>query len=298
MDYNFKKYFKKRKILKLNNKPIFKYFLKKKFKLNNFFLRKKYIYYTIYWKKNLDFLKSARFITYSNNLNILKKKFNTIKYQKIIDVLRERNYKNKIFCEKFYLKKKKIRLNQILNYIYIYNLFFYSIYLDIFHLNKFLKKKDRIIYFLILSFKKNKLFINLQNINKKTYCSISTGLFIKFFDKRKSIKKNKTIKLLMAKYIRKLLLISKIKNLILVIKKIPLFLNELINLFNLPIVHKFLNPVDGKIIEEEDNNFLQIKFLYFLFLENKNFSKNKNPQKGRIKRKILRKIIFENKIVD
>ena len=111
-------------------------------------------------------------------------------------------------------------------------------------------------------------------------------------------KKNKTIKLLMAKYLRKLFLISKIKNIILILKKIPVFLNEIINFFNMPIAHKFLNPIEGRNIEENENNFTQIKFLYFIFLENKNFSKNKIAQRGRIKRKILRKVIFENKIVD
>jgi hypothetical protein len=133
---------------------------------------------------------------------------------------------------------------------------------------------------------------------KKNYFSLSTGFFIKFFEKRKSLKKNKTIKLLMAKYVRKLFLISKIKNIILIIKKIPVFINEIINFFNTPIAHKFLNPIDGKDVEESENNFTQIKFLYFLFLQNKNFSKNKTPQKGRIKRKILRKVTFENRLVD
>jgi hypothetical protein len=149
-----------------------------------------------------------------------------------------------------------------------------------------------------MSFKKNRMFLNLNNFSKKNFFFLSTGLFIKFFEKKKSFKKNKTIKLLMAKYVRKIFLISKIKNTVLIIKRNPIFLLEIINFFNLPIVHKFLNPIENKIIEEEDNNFIKIKFLYFIFLENKNFSKNKQPQKGRIKRKILRKIVFENKIID
>ena len=216
----------------------------------------------------------------------------------MIEVLRDYNYKFKIKNRFLFFKLNKLKLNFLLNYIKLYNLFFYSIFLDIFYLTKFLKKKNRLIYFLILSFKKNKLYINLQNLNKKNYLSLSAGLFIKFFEKKKSLKKNKTIKLLMAKYMRKLFLVSKIKNVILMIKRIPVFINEIINFFNMPIAHKFLNPIDGKNIEENENNFTQIKFLYFLFLENKNFSKNKIAQKGRIKRKILRKVVFENKLVD
>lgn len=102
----------------------------------------------------------------------------------------------------------------------------------------------------------------------------------------------------MAKYVRKIFLISRIKNTILILKKNPIFLNELINFFNAPIAHKFLDPVENRIIEENDTNLVWIKFLYFIFVENKDFSKNKLPQRGRIKRKILRKVYFENKIVD
>lgn len=302
MNYTVKRYLKKNKINSyFVNKTIIKNFLKKKFNKNNnsnLHFKKKYNYYIINWKKNYDFYSSFSFLMYQNNLNSLKKKFSSVKYFKLLELSRDNNYRTKIKNEYAFNKWKKNRLNLLMNYIKLYNLFFYSIFLDIFYLNKFLKKKNRLIYFLILSFKKNKLYINLQNLNKKNYLSLSTGFFIKFFEKRKSLKKNKTIKLLMAKYIRKIFLISKIKNIILVIKKIPVFINEIINFFNTPIAHKFLNPIDGKNIEESETNYTQFKFLYFLFIENKNFSKNKNPQKGRIKRKILRKVTFENKIVD
>ena len=299
MTYSFKRYLKKNKI-----NPYFanKYrtinFLKKKFKFNHLFLNKKFNYYLISWKKNYDFYSSISFLVYQYNFKFLKKKFNSVKYHKLIEVLRDYNYKSKIKNRLLFFKLNKIKLNFLLNYIKLYNLFFYSIFLDIFYLTKFLKKKNRLIYFLILSFKKNKLYVNLQNLNKKNYLSLSAGLFITFFEKKKSLKKNKTIKLLMAKYVRKLFLVSKIKNVILMIRRIPVFINEIINFFNMPIAHKFLNPIDGKNIEENENNFTQIKFLYFLFLENKNFSKNKIAQKGRIKRKILRKVVFENKLVD
>jgi hypothetical protein len=103
----------------------------------------------------------------------------------------------------------------------------------------------------------------------------------------------------MAKYIRKIFLISKIKNIFLIVKKNPIFLMEILNFFNSTISHKFINPVENKLIEENDTPAsLSIKFLYFIFLDNKNFSKNKVPAKGRIKRKILRKVVFENRIID
>jgi hypothetical protein len=265
------------------------------FKENNF-LKKKYFFLNSNLKKNLKMNQINYYNMYINNFNFnfIKKNFNHIKYEKLLNIIKskkiEKNTNKTIF--------KKININILINFISIYNFFLNSIYLDIFYFNKFLKNKNRSFFFLILSFKKKKLYVNLQNNNKKNYLSISTGLFIKFFEKRKSIKKNKAIKLLMVKYLRKLFIISKISTLILIIKKTPLFVNELINFLNTPIAHKYINPIDQKIIDESVNKYLSIRFFYFIFTENKNFSKNKMPSKGRIKRKILRKITFENKIID
>lgn len=290
------RYITKKKISKyyLTNKKLNKKINNKlNFKENNF-LKKKYFFFNSSFGKNLQINQINYYNIYINNFNFIKKNFNHIKYEKLLNLVKLKKLNQNI--NKIILNK--INNNVLTNFILIYNFFLNSIYLDIFYFNKFLKNKNRIFFFLILSFKKKKLYINLQNNNKKNYLSISTGLFIKFFEKRKSIKKNKAIKLLMVKYLRKLFIISKINNLILVIKKTPLFINELINFLNTPIAHKYINPIDQKIIDESLNKYSSIRFSYFIFTENKNFSKNKMPSKGRIKRKILRKITFENKIID
>lgn len=281
---------------KKNSKYIFLNKNKLKKKMNKQVNLKNSYFYDYYFVKNDYKLKQLNIYNiYQNNLKFFKKNFNNRKYLKLLSFIKI----NKKKIHNFEINPLNFKKsNLILNFILLYNFLINSIYLDIFYFSKFLKTKNKTIFFLILSFKKKKLYINLQNLKKKNYISISTGLFIKFFEKRKSIKKNKAIKLLMAKYLRKLFIISKITNLIMIIKKTPLFINELVNFFNLPIAHKFLNPVDQKIIDESLNKKIAIKFLYFIFSENKNFSKNKLPQKGRIKRKVLRKITFENKIVD
>lgn len=297
MPFFFKRYITKKKISKsylINTKTNTTKTIKKlNFKENNF-LKKKYFFFKMNFKKNFQIIKINYYNTYKNNFNFFKKNFNDIKYEKLLNLVKSKKIKQN--NKKIILNK--ININSLNNFISIYNFFLDSIYLDIFYFNKFLKNKNRSFFFLILSFKKKKLYINLQNNNKKNYLSISTGLFIKFFEKRKSIKKNKAIKLLMVKYLRKLFIISKINTLILIIKKTPLFINELINFLNTPIAHKYINPIDQKIIDESINKYLSIRFFYFIFTENKNFSKNKMPAKGRIKRKILRKITFENKIID
>ena len=286
-----------------NNKFKIKTPLKLKFKENtNLKTNSNYIYYTPFFKKplNSSFVNFFFFDFYQKKYNWIEKKFFTIKYHKLIEILKNKNQK---IIFKYDLKKKIIKTprNKIIqNFIYNYNFFFSSLFIELFFFSKLniLKNKNYRLYYLILSFKKNKIFINLKNFFKKNFLSVSSGLFIKFFEKKKSFKKNKTLKLLMIKYMRKIFLITKILNTILIFKKTPKMLNEIINFLNLPIAHKFLNPVDNKFIEESSSTPIWIKFFYFIFIENKNFTKNKTSQRGRIKRKILRKVTFENKLID
>lgn len=78
----------------------------------------------------------------------------------------------------------------------------------------------------------------------------------------------------------------------------PVFLLEIVNFLNQPISHKFLNPYTNKVIEETNTKLYHLKIFNIIFLNNKNFSTNKIKKKGRIKRKIIRKVILENKLID
>jgi hypothetical protein len=149
-----------------------------------------------------------------------------------------------------------------------------------------------------MTFTKNRLFVNFLDIKKRNYVSISPGLFIKFFEKKKSLKKTKTIKLLIAKFLRKLLLLTKIKYAFLIIKKTPIYLIEILNMLNQPILHKFIDPHENEVIEEKTSKLTLTHFTYLIFLNNTSYVKNKLPLKGRVKRKIFRKIILENNVID
>lgn len=291
--YKNNKYFKKNKIKKLMQRNKIK---------NTPNLSKNFVYFPVYWTGNVNFHSFLNYSAYQNSIISIKYKFYSIKYIKLLEFFKKTNktfkYKYERFFSNNYIVKSQI-INKIINYANMYNLFFSSFYTDLFHFFKNFKiYKQKINHYLILNFIKNKLFMNLQNFSRKNYLFLSTGLFIKFFEKKKSFKKNKTIKMLMAKYMRKLFLISHIKTTSLIIKKTPVFLIEIINLLNSPIAHKFIDPVDNKIIEEDENDALLIKFSYFIFLQSIDFSLNKGKKRGRIKRKILRKIVFENKITD
>jgi hypothetical protein len=152
--------------------------------------------------------------------------------------------------------------------------------------------------YLIFSFRKNRLFINLLNFYKKNFLFLSSGLFIKFFEKKKSFKKNKIIKILLAKYLRKIFILAKVNNLIFLVKSIPVYFLEIINFLNQPIIHKFINPYTDKVVEETSDKTFSLRIMHIIFLKNKSFAINKIRKKGRIKRKIIRKVILENKLID
>jgi hypothetical protein len=68
------------------------------------------------------------------------------------------------------------------------------------------------------------------------------------------------------------------------------------------IPHKFLNPCENKFIDETTETTKSKKdlfrFIFFVFSKTTSYSKLKIKKKGRIKRKILRKIILTNKLID
>jgi len=221
----------------------------------------------------------------------------SVKYLRIVKKLQKRNYFLRNYFPQFYRRYNLPRLNLLRRFIAIYSTFHLTSSADIFYFSKRVKKFNSS-FFLIFSSNKGKLFINLQGKKKKDYLSISSGFFINFFSKKKSLKKTKTIKLLMAKYLRKFCLILQIKNLIFLVKKIPVLLLEILRVLNQPIIHKFLNPLNGVVFEENIKTFNALKFRFFIFLESKSFVIGKQRRPGRVKRKVLRKIISHNQIAD
>ena len=153
-------------------------------------------------------------------------------------------------------------------------------------------------YRLFFNFKKNRFFINLLNSFNKNYLSLSNGLFIKYFEFKKSLKKKKLLKLLLLKYLRKMFLILKLKNFNLFIKSSGFFLNEFLTLLLQPSGKTFKNPLTQKNFNDVSQLSNQFTFSYIFFLNTKSFSFLKLKKKGRVKRKIQRKLIKLNTIID
>lgn len=160
-------------------------------------------------------------------------------------------------------------------------------------------RKKKYFFNLFLMFKKRRLTLNLQDYCGNNLFFLAPGFFIKFFEKKKSLKNNKSFKILAARYLRKLYLFIKIKYSIFHVKKTPACLLEFLSSLNSPIIHKFYDPFTNKLIEEK-LSFKKplINVSYFIFSKNIDFSNNKIQKKGRVKRKITRKLILENSIPD
>jgi len=152
---------------------------------------------------------------------------------------------------------------------------------------------------MFLTFKNRRLFLNLQDNKGNNLFFLAPGFFIKFFEKNKSLKNNKSFKILAARYLRKLYLFVKIKYSIFNIKKTPASLVEFLSALNSPIIHKFHDPFTNKLIEEKP--FFKkplVNVAFFLFSKNIDFSNNKIKKKGRVKRKVTRKLVLENSLSD
>jgi hypothetical protein len=156
------------------------------------------------------------------------------------------------------------------------------------------------LYNLFFTFTRNRLYINLWSPTGRNYLSLSVGLFLKFFKNRRSFKKNKLIKLLMVKYVRKLFIITQIRDVNIHVKKTPTFFSELCKTLTSPLVAPFTNPFTGVIYNDMEvhlqKSLVNIRHLFFSRSKPYNFMKG--PRKGRLKRKIMRRIIRTNRIPD
>jgi len=157
-------------------------------------------------------------------------------------------------------------------------------------------------YNLYLTFTANKLFINLVSNGgmKYNYFSLSVGLFLRFLNGKKALKKNKLIKLLLMKYVRKLLIVSEIRDLVIYTKRTPVFFSELCNVLLSPIIRPFVNPLTSFLYDDTQLNSAKPKVVVkkIFFYKPKSFGTMKAPLKGRLKRKIMRRIIRTNRICD
>jgi hypothetical protein len=150
---------------------------------------------------------------------------------------------------------------------------------------------------LSLNFTRSRFFPTLRTVSGETYFYLSLGLLSKFLLKGKSFTKSKTVFILLASFLRKVLLFSSFKNLYLFINKTPLYFKEIMATINDSVVNVYKNPFSNNLITEKDlpNPFV---FPVIIFTNNKSYGFMKAKQKGRLKRKITKRLTMINRVLD
>ena len=173
-----------------------------------------------------------------------------------------------------------------------------------------LKLKTIPIYKLILKFKKAYFYVTLLDSQNRIFFSLHTGMFLKFFNYKKSLKKSKSFKILLIRYLRKLLIVTGINNFNLVIRWTSNHLSKLLHILQKPIPHAFVDPLTRTTVLEQSIKLKQgaadpyrktqpvFNFVYIVFVKTKPYGTMKTKKIGRIKRKIRRKVMKLNKISD
>lgn len=190
------------------------------------------------------------------------------------------------FYRMAYFKRASL-LENLSSQINLYFTLFKSTFFDLFRLTKkgelYEDFSDMRFYF---TFKTKRFYINLSTNDGSSCLAISPGMFIKFLNRRKSYKKNRVLCLVMAQYIRKILVLIKLKHFDVVIRRSPYLLNEIFAGIFRPLVHKFKDPTTGRVINENKQVEFYFYIRFLIFEHNKPYGYMKKKLKGRLKRKV------------
>ena len=104
--------------------------------------------------------------------------------------------------------------------------------------------------------------------------------------------------MVVAGFLRKLLLFSSLKQLMLIVKRTPLYLQEILSSINSPVINFYKHPFSNSLTVDESKLGLSFYFYMFIFYNSKPFNYLKTRKRGRIKRKITKRIVKINKLVD
>lgn len=187
-----------------------------------------------------------------------------------------------------------LNINKILNTIRFLKPFGIRNFNKFYSPNKFFR---RIPSLLMMSFRRSRLFSSIQSKSSITHSNSSLGMFSVYLNRGKAFTKNKSNYILMSSFLRKLIVYSSLRDIFLIVKHIPIYLNELIATINKQSINFYKDPFSGKLISESGikNSFY---FDIFFFFNNKPYGFVKTRKKGRIKRKITKRLVKLNRLVD
>ena len=151
-----------------------------------------------------------------------------------------------------------------------------------------------------LNFKRKRFFPVIRTLCGLTFFTISLGILAKYIKKGKSFTKKKANFLLVAGFLRKILLYSSLHNLMLMIRRTPMFLQEILSLINNPISNLYKHPFSQKRVNELKEFKLgnPFNFSRIVFTTTKAYGPVKVKNKGRLKRKITKKLNIIGRVTD
>ena len=183
-------------------------------------------------------------------------------------------------------------------FAHAYTAFFLLPHAELFTRRKGADPKSSL-YSLRFRFNKHRFVITLSDTSSNTtYFFISTGLFSKFFQHRKSLRKNKATKILMVRFLRKVLLILNINQLQFISSGVPLFLDKLLSTLYRQLPHPFTNPFTGSVIDESTARHFNLNISKLFFHKSRPFGYLPTKKRGRVKRKIRRKLVRAGGLID
>ena len=152
--------------------------------------------------------------------------------------------------------------------------------------------------YLVLNYKRLRFFPLIRSFNGDTMFSTSLGIMSKFLNKGKSFLKKKAVYLLVFSLLRKVLLYSSVNNLILIINRVPKYFQEFMSIIHSPAVSVYANPFDPNSLSQEGKNSTSFDFKYVQILTCRPNGYVKIGKKGRLKRKITKRIYSSNRVID
>lgn len=155
-------------------------------------------------------------------------------------------------------------------------------------------------YCLTLNFRRIRFFPFLKREGKTpVFFNSSLGMLSNFFSSSKSFLRQKASYLLSAAFLRKVMLYLELKHLTLVIRGIPLYLQEILSTILTPSKKTYDHPLRSpQQVVDENTRPRRFGFEYVIFTSLKPHSVMKRKKKGRLKRKIAKKIVLLNNILD
>ena len=148
---------------------------------------------------------------YDYSIHFYSKARVTLKFIRLLENFCEDGVRVNAFIDYFFKAHKRFLFSLTFGYVRVYNNFINRSHRrTYFYFKKIKNKKKRHFYNLIVTFCKEKFFVNLIDRVKVNYLFLSTGFFIKYFDKKKLYKKSKIIRTLLIRYLRKIFLLIKI----------------------------------------------------------------------------------------